>query len=153
MEIARVLGELKKVGWKPLRTIKLASWDGEEYGLLGSVEWVEDNEKWIRENVVAYLNLDIGSTGPNLRVSSNDLVKNLISDATKRVVDPKSGAEGKNASIYDRWNKQVNSVGSGSDFAPFQDFIGVPSIDLAFTGGPDNPPYMYHSIYDTTYWM
>ena len=41
LEEARMLGELHAQGWRPARTIFYCAWDGEEPGLLGSVEWVE----------------------------------------------------------------------------------------------------------------
>ena len=56
-EVIRGLGHLLRRGWTPLRTIVIASWDAEEYGLIGSTEWGEDFADWIDEHVVAYLNL------------------------------------------------------------------------------------------------
>ena len=49
-ELVRGLGLLLKKGWKPLRTIILASWDGEEYGLIGSTEWAEDFGDYLETN-------------------------------------------------------------------------------------------------------
>ena len=40
-EMARAFGTLRTKGWRPGRSIVLCSWDAEEYGLIGSTEWVE----------------------------------------------------------------------------------------------------------------
>lgn len=45
METARGFAELARQGWRPKRTIILASWDGEEWGLLGSTEWAEKHAR------------------------------------------------------------------------------------------------------------
>lgn len=153
LELARTLSELVKKGWKPLRTIKLMSWDGEEAGLIGSTEWVEDKADWIRENVVAYLNSDVAAIGPKFTVASNPLFQNLIVEASKKVIDPNSKKDGGNDTVYDGWDKRIRPMGSGSDFAPFQDFIGIPGSDMGFTTASNGPPYQYHSIYDSTTWM
>ncbi|KAJ7068555.1 hypothetical protein C8F01DRAFT_1227625 [Mycena amicta] len=58
-EVIRGLGALLKTGWKPLRTILICSWDAEEYGLIGSTEWVEDFPQFIAKHVITYLNLGI----------------------------------------------------------------------------------------------
>lgn len=44
-------------------------------------------------------------------------------------------------------------MGSGSDFTAFQDFAGVPSIDLGFDLDVDSPVFHYHSNYDSFHWM
>lgn len=44
-------------------------------------------------------------------------------------------------------------MGSGSDFTAFQDFAGIPSVDIGFDSGPDTAVYHYHSNYDSFHWM
>lgn len=169
LEAARGFGALLKQGWKPRRTIVLCSWDGEEYGLLGSVEWVEENAAELKEKAVAYLNVDSAVSGSNFGASSVPSMWKLIRGATRDVKDPKSGK-----SVYQQWqdrareqlpepeltdaeagsDKQIaeariGALGSGSDFTPFLQHLGVPASDMGFGGDYG----VYHSAYDSFYWM
>jgi N-acetylated-alpha-linked acidic dipeptidase len=169
LEAARGFGVLLKKGWKPRRTILLCSWDGEEYGLLGSTEWVEENAAELKEKAVAYLNVDSAVSGANFGASSVPSMWKLIRGATRDVKDPKSGH-----SIYQQWQDRareqqpeaeltdaelgsdtpiaearIGALGSGSDFTPFLQHIGVPATDMGFGGDYG----VYHSAYDSFYWM
>lgn len=169
LEAARGFGSLLKKGWKPRRTIVLCSWDGEEYGLLGSTEWAEDNAVELKQKAVAYLNMDAAVSGPNFGASSVPSMWKLIRGATRDVKDPKSGQ-----SVYQRWQERshedqaeaeltnaetgsdtalaearIGALGSGSDFTPFLQHLGVPSSDMSFGGDYG----VYHSAYDSFYWM
>ncbi|KAI1974864.1 hypothetical protein LOZ51_001661 [Ophidiomyces ophidiicola] len=150
-EVIRSFGEALKAGWKPLRTIVFASWDGEEYGLIGSTEWVEENLPWLSKANIAYLNLDVAATGPNFQSSASPLLHKAIYEATRLVLSPNQTVKGQ--TVWDTWNKNISPMGSGSDFTAFQDFAGVSSIDIGFVRGPNNPVYHYHSNYDSFYWM
>ncbi|MBI4853390.1 MAG: M28 family metallopeptidase [Acidobacteria bacterium] len=161
LEVARSLGELLKKGWKPQRTIVFGSWDAEEFGLIGSTEWVEENAERLRKNAVAYLNVDVAVNGTNFGVSGVPSLMKFAHSAMADVTDPKTGK-----SIFETWvsrqvgqkqnsvkigdaNFQIGSLGSGSDYTPFLQHIGVPALDMGFSG-----PYgVYHSIYDSFYWM
>ncbi|VEF46633.1 aminopeptidase [Bacillus freudenreichii] len=147
MEIARVLGEMYQEGWKPDRTIVLAGWDGEEYGLLGSTEWVEDKKKELTENAVAYLNMDsVG--GQFVNSAAVPSMKELIYSVMKTVTEPRTGT-----SVFDDWYERsgnrmpnIGQLGSGSDYTAFIDHIGVPSGGVGFS----SPGGAYHSAYDNT---
>src|SRR5258705_10980704 len=169
LETARAFGAMLKKGWKPRRTIVLASWDGEEYGLLGSTEWAEDNAAELKEKAVAYLNVDSAVSGSNFGASSVPSMWKLIRGATRDVKDPKSGQ-----SVYQQWQERsregqpdpeltnaeaasdtsiaearIGALGSGSDFTPFLQHLGVPASDMGFGGDYG----VYHSAYDSFYWM
>jgi N-acetylated-alpha-linked acidic dipeptidase len=169
LEAARGFGALLKNGWKPRRTIVLCSWDGEEYGLLGSTEWAEDNAEELKEKAVAYLNVDSAVSGSNFGAASVPSMWKLIRGATRDVKDPKSGH-----SVYQQWQDRahepqpdadltdaeagtdtpiaearIGALGSGSDFTPFLQHLGVPSSDMGFGGDYG----VYHSAYDSFYWM
>lgn len=150
-EVIRSFGKALEAGWKPLRTIVFASWDGEEYGLIGSTEWVEEYLPWLSQSAVAYLNVDVGTTGPNFKASAAPLLNKVLIDATLSVQSPNQTIA--NQTIGDVWNKHIATMGSGSDFTAFQDFAGIPCIDMGFTGGTKNPVYQYHSNYDSFAWM
>jgi len=169
LETARALGELKRSGWQPRRTIVMCEWDGEEPGLIGSTEWVEENRAELQAKAVAYLNTDVGVTGPTFSASATPSLKDLIRDVTREVQDPVASRP-----IYDLWREHaaqagvaptgiarpelkaetpgevpIGALGAGSDFCPFYDFAGIPSLDMGFNGDYG----VYHSLYDDFYWM
>ena len=152
IEVIRSFGVALKQGWKPHRTIVFASWDGEEYGLVGSTEWCEEYLPWLSATAVAYLNVDMISGGPNFGASSSPLLNDLIYEATSLVPSPNDTIPGQ--SVLDTWtSRKISTIGSGSDYTAFQDLIGIPSLDLRFSQGPDDPIYHYHSNYDSFHWM
>jgi N-acetylated-alpha-linked acidic dipeptidase len=169
LETARALGELTRGGWKPRRTIVMCEWDGEEPGLLGSTEWVEANRAQLEAKAVAYVNTDVGVTGPNFGASATPSLKDLVRDVAREVQDPRTGR-----TIYDLWREHssqakeaptgtarpepkaetpgeapIGALGAGSDFCPFYDFAGIPSMDMGFNGDYG----VYHSLYDDFNWM
>jgi N-acetylated-alpha-linked acidic dipeptidase len=170
LEAARGIGELLKTGWRPRRTILFASWDGEEHGLIGSTEWVEQNAAELN-NAVAYFNMDVAVSGTAFGASAVPSLKNFIREITKIVPSPKGGT------VYDVWRASesktyggaqpelygsqthvpavpgegdaaVGDLGSGSDYTPFLQHLGVPSTDIGSTGG-----YPYHSVFDNFAWF
>ncbi len=166
LETARSLAAALAAGWKPRRTILLASWDGEEYGLLGSTEWVEDRVPALQQNAVAYLNLDSAVTGAALEVAGIPSLRDLVVEAAGDVGEPRRGG-----SLLDAWRARkqqdwarsepacpgeearfelhLEPLGSGSDYTAFTHHVGIASVDFTFEG-----PYgVYHSIYDDLFWM
>src|ERR1041385_1392079 len=138
LEVGRGFGQLLKQGWKPRRTIILCSWDAEEYGLIGSTEWAEELANDLKDKAVAYLNLDAAVSGANFSASSVPSLWKLIRAATRDVKDPKTGK-----SIYQQWQDRaqekrpegetptearIDALGSGSDYTPFLQHLGVPSL-------------------------
>jgi len=150
-EIVRGFGKALHDGWKPLRTIIFASWDGEEYGLVGSTEWVEEYLPWIKHANVAYLNVDTGSSGPIFETAASPLLNNVIYSAAASVLSPNQTIPGQ--TVFDLWDQRIKTMGSGSDFTAFQDFAGIPSIHVEFSGSAETAVYHYHSNYDSFHWM
>jgi N-acetylated-alpha-linked acidic dipeptidase len=155
-EVIRSFGIALSKGWKPLRTIVFASWDGEEYGLIGSTEWVEEYLPWLNHANVAYVNVDVGTTGPRFSAAASPLLNKVLYEITGMVPSPNQTIPGQ--TVRDTWNGHISTMGSGSDFTAFQDFAGIPSIDMGF--GPDvnhegshGTVYQYHSNYDSFHWM
>ena len=149
-EVVRSVGKALEKGWKPLRTIVFASWDGEEYALIGSTEWVEEYLPWLDAASVAYLNVDVGVGGSNFDCSAAPLLHGVLKRAIFAVPSPNQTVEGQ--TVGDTWGGRIKTMGSGSDFTAFQDFAGIPSVDMGFKAG-DNAAYHYHSNYDSFYWM
>ena len=151
LEVARCLGQLAKNGQRPKRTIVFASWDAEEFGIIGSSEWAEGLKVDLQQNAVAYLNVDIATTGENFYASAVPSLKPLVKEVTQAVIHPLT-----HQTIYETWkqnqNKQVpqaGNLGSGSDHSPFIGHLGIPSISMGFYG-----PYgVYHAMQDNFYWM
>lgn len=154
LELARVFGELYKNGWRPYRTLVLASWDGEEYGLLGSTEWGEDHSEHIGKQVLAYLNCDVAYSGTRFGSDASPLLSQTIYAAAKEIRDPFNSSQ----SLFSAWQAQPGGaktgyLGSGSDYTVFQDHIGVPSLDMGYAASRGDNVYHYHSNYDSYYWM
>lgn len=150
-EVIRSFGIALAQGWKPLRTIVFASWDGEEYGLVGSTEWVEEFLPWLDHASVAYVNVDVATVGTKFGASASPLLNKLIYEVTALVQSPNQTIPGQ--TVADLWDGKISTMGSGSDFTAFQDFAGIPSIDLGFSGQKGDAVYQYHSNYDSFYWM
>ncbi len=100
LETARALGELVRGGWKPRRSIVMCEWDGEEPGLLGSTEWVEDNVKELQSKAVTYINTDVGVAGPNFSASATPSLQDIVREVTREVSDPNTGR-----SVYEAWKE------------------------------------------------
>jgi N-acetylated-alpha-linked acidic dipeptidase len=160
MEEARALGELVKQGWKPKRTIIYAAWDGEEPALLGSTEWVEQHQVELRQKAVFYLNSDGNGRGL-LNVEGSHALERFANEVAKEIPDPEANVSasqreraarivGGNREARTRNDLRIGALGSGSDFTPFLQHAGIPTLNIAF-GGEDGGG-IYHSIYDSFYW-
>ena len=90
METARGLAEMLKQGWKPRRTILLASKDAEEWGLSGSTEWAEKHAAELAEKAVAYINSDSSGKG-FLRAGGSHSLERFVNEVSREVSDPDSG--------------------------------------------------------------
>jgi len=165
LEEARVLGVLHAAGWTPKRTIIYCAWDGEEPGLLGSVEWVETHVAELQQHAVSYLNSDSNGRGFLFAGGTQDLGV-LVSEVARGIRDPETPfsvyerarlsdiAEAKSADeradLRKRQDLPIEALGDGSDFTAFQDFAGISTLDLGFGG--EEAGTQYHSIYDSFYW-
>lgn len=120
VELGRVFGKLLAQGWQPKRNIVLCSWDAEEYGLVGSTEWVEEYIPWIKDTVVSYFNIDVGASGPHPGITASPELHAIATEQMKKVVWP---AMGGNETMYDVWMDdtmgRIGVLGSGSDYTAF----------------------------------
>jgi N-acetylated-alpha-linked acidic dipeptidase len=165
LEAVHGLGDLLKQGWKPKRRIVICSWDAEEEGLMGSTEWAEMHAKELA-HAVAYFNTDVGVAGPDFDAAAVPSLKEFVRDVTRQVPSPKGGT------VYERWQATqqasprrrgrtmsagapasgevtIENLGSGSDYTPFIQHLGVPSTDIG-SGGPYG---VYHSVFDNYNWF
>jgi N-acetylated-alpha-linked acidic dipeptidase len=157
------VGALLKEGWRPKRTMIFCSWDAEEEGLIGSTEWVEQHAKAL-ENAVAYFNVDVAVSGPDFTAAAVPSLKQFIRELTRSVPSPQGSTvfqqwknhragenehRGSNAPPTPGEEVRVGDLGSGSDFTPFLQHVGVPSTDIGSSG-----PYgVYHSVFDNYAWF
>jgi N-acetylated-alpha-linked acidic dipeptidase len=164
LEEARAFGVLMSKGWKPRRTIIYCSWDGEEPALLGSTEWAETHENELKAHAVAYFNSDGNGRG-FLGVGGSHVLEAFLNGVARDVVDPETklsawkrwqareiagGNTAQRSEARTRANLRIGALGSGSDYSPFLQHVGVPSANLGY-GGEDRGG-VYHSLYDDFYW-
>jgi N-acetylated-alpha-linked acidic dipeptidase len=150
LEAARSWSTAVAAGMRPRRTLMFATWDAEEWGLIGSTEWVELMADSLRAHAIAYINQDVVASGPSFSASGTASLHDLIRDVTKAVPQP-----GDTVSVYRDWQRRtvtslrpepaIGDLGGGSDFVGFYNHLGIPSIGFGF-GGPGGS---YHSGYDT----
>jgi N-acetylated-alpha-linked acidic dipeptidase len=162
LEEAKSIGELLKTGWKPKRTLIYCAWDGEEPGLIGSTEWVEDHAKELQEKCVLYINSDGYGRG-FLFAGGSHALETFMTEVTSDIKDPQT-----NATVLERLkaqrivnavsvkekqealsknNIQLDALGSGSDFSSFLQHLAVPTLDLSYAGEDNGGEY--HSIFDS----
>ncbi len=161
MEEARAFGELAKTGWKPKRTIVYAAWDGEEPGLIGSTEWGETHSDELKNKLAVYINTDSNGRG-FLGVGGSHTLEKFINEVAKDVPDPQvkmsvwerlraaqivGGSPGTRKDAMNRTDLRISALGSGSDYTPFLQHLGIASLNMGF-GGEDGGG-SYHSIYDS----
>jgi N-acetylated-alpha-linked acidic dipeptidase len=167
LETARGLAKAVKAGWTPKRTVLLASWDAEEYGLVGSVEWGEDRAEDLGAHAVAYVNLDSAVTGDEFGAGGSPSLRDLVRQVAAAVPEPVAGG-----SVGEAWEKRLRGewaseapidlsepdaafelhlppLGSGSDYTVFLDHLGIPCVNFGFSGSYG----VYHSMYDNFRWM
>ena len=154
LEAARAITEAIRNGVRPKRTIVFATWDAEEWGLMGSSEYVEDDSLRLMKGGVAYLNQDVAAQGVRFGGGGSPSLRPTLRDIANAVPDP----SGK-GSVYAEWRKASNVTGTnepamgdpggGSDFAGFYNHLGMPIAEWGFGGAGG----VYHSQYDDYNWM
>src|SRR3954447_15665423 len=154
LEQARAVMEQVRAGHRPRRTLVFATWDAEEWGLVGSTEYVEDGSLRLLRGAVAYLNQDVAAQGPTFGGGGSPSLRGTVRDVARMVPDPAG-----QGSVYETWRKrsgiadsaevEMGNPGGGSDFAGFYNHLGIPIVDWGF-GGPGG---VYHSQYDSYAWM
>jgi N-acetylated-alpha-linked acidic dipeptidase len=150
MEAARAWGEAAKAGMRPSRTLVFGTWDAEEWGIVGSTEWVEEHAIELGAKAVAYINQDVVASGWQFGASGTASLHGLVREVTGLVRQP-----GDTSSVLARWRRNsttaarpeppLGDLGGGSDFIGFYNHLGIPSVGFGF-GGPGG---VYHSGYDT----
>ena len=152
MEEARAVGELAKAGKKPKRTIVYCAWDAEEPGLIGSTEWVEDHQDLLKEKAVVYINTDGNGRG-FLGVGGSHTLETMVQEIASDIEDPQTGVSlverrAAAAKVSGRDSSfGLSALGSGSDYTPFIQHTGIPSLNLGFGG--ESSGGEYHTIFDS----
>jgi N-acetylated-alpha-linked acidic dipeptidase len=154
LEAAHAIADEIRAGHRPKRTIVFASWDAEEWGLIGSTEYVEDDSLRLSREAAAYLNQDVAAQGVQFGGTGSPSLRPTLRDVAAEVPDPNG-----QGSVYEVWRRATHTPvglepamgdpGGGSDFAGFYNHLGIPIADWGF-GGPGG---VYHSQYDDLTWM
>jgi len=166
MAEAKSIGKLVKEGWHPRRTLVYSSWDGEEPGLLGSTEWAEQHAAELKVKAVMYVNSDTNGRG-FLQAEGSHALQHFLSEVARDVKDPETGTSvlaralaHRRVSAYDsgtlgdsagrpsaNGDLALGALGSGSDYTPFLQHLGISSVNLGFEG--ESQYGVYHSAYDS----
>ncbi len=164
MAEAKAIGKLVKEGWRPRRTLVYTSWDGEEPGLLGSTEWAETHAEELKAKAILYVNSDVNARGL-LHAEGSHAMQHFVSEAARDVKDPETNVSvlardlaARRVALYESdkgadaarplsGDLLLGALGSGSDYTPFLQHLGINAVDLAFYGEGDYG--VYHSAYDT----
>uniref|UniRef100_A0A914QS79 Uncharacterized protein n=1 Tax=Panagrolaimus davidi TaxID=227884 RepID=A0A914QS79_9BILA len=165
-EVARAFVQtINETNWKPARTIMFCNWDAEEYGLIGSTEFVEEFEKELNQRAIIYLNMDLISANNTFDAATIPSLYQTMIDVAKKIPNPmeseiKRGRE----TVYDTWIKTFPSnsekyphfpkmkvPGGGSDHAPFLNFVGIPVVDFRYRNATWDEYPLYHTLYETEF--
>ena len=165
MEVGRALGEMYKDGWRPKRTIVICAWDGEEPALLGSTEWVETHADELKQKAIVYINSDSNGKG-TLNAGGSHSLERLVNEVAGNVPDPRTKkpilemmkerriqqarTDEDRRELTERRDLRISALGSGSDYTPFIQHLGIASINTGFGGESDGG--VYHSVYDSFAW-
>jgi len=157
---AKALGELAAAGYRLDRTVMYAAWDAEEPGLIGSTEWVEDHAAELRAHLVAYLNTDGNSRG-FVNIGGSHSLQRLMNEVAEVTLDPllnvpvdqrlraklRLSKDGEDRQLAGQPELPIEPLGSGSDYSPFLQHLGIASLNTSFGG--EGPSGSYHTLYDT----
>ncbi len=153
LAMADALGKLKKQGWRPKRSILIGHWDAEEYGILGSAEWVEQMKDELSANTLAYINADAACAGIRFSAASSPSLKRLIYQASSA-----TQYQDTDLTVREHWTQNqkkekgeipdIGNLGGGSDHIGFYSHLGIPSMGASMWN-----PTLYHSNYDNLAWF
>ena len=159
---AKAVSRLAQSGYPPARTIVYAAWDAEEPGLIGSTEWAEHHAEELQEHAVVYLNTDGNGRG-FVNVGGSHVLERFFNEVMEDVEDPQTGVsvqERRRANIRingrsekirneakNRSDLRISPLGSGSDYTPFLQHLGIASANMGFGGHSGGGSY--HTMYDT----
>uniref|UniRef100_F1KV27 Glutamate carboxypeptidase 2 n=1 Tax=Ascaris suum TaxID=6253 RepID=F1KV27_ASCSU len=166
-EVARAITQtINETNWRPARTIMFCSWDGEEHGIIGSTEFVEEFANILTQRAVVYLNVDNIHSNQSLFASTVPTLYQMVTEVAKRIPNPvvaevKRGRK----TVYDTWIKtfpneiefrpdapKLSIPGAGSDHTAFLNFLGIPVVDFTYKNATTYDTYpLYHSLYETPF--
>ncbi|GMT04818.1 hypothetical protein PENTCL1PPCAC_26992 [Pristionchus entomophagus] len=162
LEVARVLAESSNLS-PPRRSIVFCHWDAEEFGLIGSSEWIEEMGKILDARVVAMINVDHVAGNASLQVKAVPLLFRVLSEAAQSV-EQRDETERENGrlTLLDSWKyhggrspidgdrnlPHIGLPGGASDHQRFISLAGVPSVDIKMTAKGRSSYPLYHSMHE-----
>ncbi|KAF3918939.1 hypothetical protein ABW20_dc0106858 [Dactylellina cionopaga] len=149
LELMRVFGQMYDIGWRPARTIYFASWDGSQYGMVGSTEWVEQYANELRMDGVAYINVGTAVSGSEFKARGSPAFQLALNTALGWFLDPST-----NKTMMESFgDKVLTSPSINTDSLAFTNFAGMASIDIGFESKDGDKAIPLHSAYDSYDWM
>ncbi|KAF3938003.1 hypothetical protein ABW19_dt0208066 [Dactylella cylindrospora] len=149
LELVRVFGQMYEIGWRPARTIHFASWDGGQYNLVGSTEWVEQYATELRMDGVVYINVGTAVTGPEFMAKGSPAMQGAVMTAIGWFLDPIT-----NKTLKEVWgDKTIDSPAIDTDSLPFTNWAGMATVDIGFTTKDGDKAFPLHSAYDSFDWV
>jgi len=164
MELVRTLGYEARHNWKPGRSIIFASWDGEEFGQLGSTAWLYSHAKELRSRAIVYIDLDNLLQGNDkIHIASSPLLKQVIMEAASSIECPENSEPKMEKSQEDKLNNSrctlydtlFSSATTSSDHnnsstgcisvdgSPFQSILGISSLEVAMKNDYQGDAYPF----------
>jgi N-acetylated-alpha-linked acidic dipeptidase len=149
-EVVRSFGVALKRGWRPLRTIMFVSFEGEEFGQVGSRPWIRENLPWLNRTAVAYLNVIVAASGTQFHVKASPLLRQAVLNATGMVLSPNQTVA--DQTVLNVWGGHI-APGGGGDASRFLSEACISTLDMGYSPSIDEPVFPYHSQFDTVEWM
>lgn len=158
LELCRGLSALKQKGWKPLRTIKLISFDGDTYGNFGSKNYLKQHLN--NEKSIVFIDIDKEAVTGNSTFScrSSEIFNGLIKTAAKLTPYSKNTNNDYDSDLFREFlevddSKRLNlqELHADSRAQLFLSDYGVPSISCGFSGPitfPHNSNYLSMELFE-----
>ncbi|XP_070267610.1 transferrin receptor protein 2 [Myotis yumanensis] len=154
LELVRTFSSMVSNGFQPRRSLLFISWDGGDFGSVGSTEWLEGYLSLLHLKAVVYVSLDNAVLGDDkFHAKTSPLLISLIENILKQVESPNHSGQ----TLYEQvafsnhsWDAEViQPLPMDSSAYSFTAFAGVPAIEFSFV--EDGQVYPFLHTKDDTY--
>ncbi|XP_004840244.1 transferrin receptor protein 2 isoform X3 [Heterocephalus glaber] len=163
LELVQTFSSMVSNGFRPRRSLLFISWDGGDFGSVGSTEWLEVPSphfphpqgylSLLHLKAVVYVSLDNAVLGDDkFHAKTSPLLINLIENILKQVDSPNHSGQ----TLYEqvvstnpRWEAEViRPLPMDSSAYSFTAFAGVPAVEFSFLEDDQEYPFL-HTKEDT----
>ncbi|XP_047390126.1 transferrin receptor protein 2 isoform X1 [Sciurus carolinensis] len=154
LELVRTFSSMVSNGFQPRRSLLFISWDGGDFGSVGSTEWLEGYLSVLHLKAVAYVSLDNAVLGDDkFHAKTSPLLISLIENILKQVDSPNHSGQ----TLYEQvvftnpsWDAEViRPLPMDSSAYSFTAFAGVPAVEFSFL--EEDPAYPFLHTKEDTY--